>query len=169
MRALRAPSSAGLRAAAAGVTLALATAMAAPAPVAAQPRDPVVWQPLDPRNPEHAAILAWHRALLDNDFPAYLHATTPIPGLDERARQTMFDHERATTPPTLMIAVTPTSTNPNGSRSYAVAGCMKAYGDPDDLRMVALVTPLEREGRWKVSASGFGTPWNRTIRACPVK
>jgi hypothetical protein len=46
---------------------------------------------------------------------------------------------------------------------------MKAYGDPDEMRMVAGVTPVERDGRWWVLASAFATPWNHLVRACPVR
>lgn len=138
-------------------------------PVAAQPKDPTAWQPLDPPNRQHAAILEWHRALVSNDFEGYLRVTGPIPGLGDSARRMQFDAERQTTPPALMITVTPTHINPNGSKSYGVAGCMKAYGDPNDMRMVAVVTPIERDGRWRVSASSFGTPWNNLVRACPVR
>lgn len=131
--------------------------------------DPVVWQPLDPSRPEHTAILRWHQALISNDYQSYLRAIAPMPGLSEELMRKSFEYMRATTPPTLMISIKPTHINPNGSKDYGVAGCMKTYGDPRELRMVAVVAAVQMNGEWKVVASGFGPPWNNLIRVCPVK
>lgn len=134
-----------------------------------QPKDPVVWRSLDPSNPEHTAILEWHRALISNDYQAYLRSVGRIPGESEVTMKMSFDNNRATTPPTLMISVEPSHINPNGSKDYAVAGCMKAYGDNKELRMVAGVTTIKKNGEWKIVASGFSPPWNNLVRDCPVK
>jgi hypothetical protein len=108
------------------------------------PKDPVTWQPLDPANPKHAAILRWHKALI---------ATTPT-----------------NIPPTLMISAKSYHTNPNGSEDFGVAGCMKGYfGDSREIRLVANVTPIQTNGEWKVVGSGFVPPSNNLIRVCPVK
>lgn len=118
------------------------TAVKAEAP--SPPIDPVTWQALDATNPKHAAILRWHKALV---------ASSP-----------------ANTPPALMIGVNPIHVNPNGSQDYGVAGCMKGYyGDPREIRLVAIVTPVQTNGEWKVVGSGFGPPSNNLMRACPVK
>ena len=134
-----------------------------------QPKDPVAWQPLNPSNPEHATILGWHQALVSNDYQSYLRYVGRIPGLSEATMKMSFDNNRATTPPTLMINVEPSHINPNGSKDYAVAGCMKAYGDNKEIRMVAGITTIKKDGEWKIVASGFSPPWNTLVRACPVK
>lgn len=134
------------------------------------PKDPVTWQPLNPSNPEHAVIILWHIALINNDFPNYLRAVGSSPYLSEDLMKLNFKNTRANTPPTLMISVESHHTNPNGSKDYGVAGCIKGYmGDPREIRMVAGVTPIQVNGKWKVSATGFVPPSNNLIRACPVK
>lgn len=150
--------------------LALAIALiCAPACGWAQSREATVWIPLDPSKPEHAAILGWHRALVANDFAAYLRYRQPMEGVSEATRRMHFANVCSMTPPTLMITASPSHINPNGSKDYTVAGCMKQPGDPNEMRMVAGVTPYQKDGQWQVGGSDFGPPWNNTIRACPVK
>jgi hypothetical protein len=150
--------------------LALAIAlMCAPALGLAQAREATVWIPLDPSKPEHAAILGWHRALVANDYAAYIRYREPLAGISEANQRAYFASVRSMTPSKLMIAASPSHINPNGTKTYTVAGCMKQPGDPEEMRMVAGVTPYQNNGRWRVSGSDFGPPWNKTLRECPVK
>ena len=93
----------------------------------------------------------------------------PIPGLSEASQRLHFANVRAMTPPKLMITAEPSHVNPNGTKDYRVAGCTKLPGEPNEMRMVAGVTPYQKDGQWRVSGSDFGPPWNNAIRACPVK
>lgn len=127
------------------------------------------WKPLDPSKPEHAAILGWHKALVANDFATYLRYTGGIPGISEQSQRAHFATVRSMTPPVLMIAANPGTVNPNGTRTYSVAGCVRMPGDPDEMRMVAGVTPYQKDGQWRIGGSDFGPPWNNTIRVCPVR
>jgi len=143
--------------------------LSAPALGLAQARERTIWIPLDPSKPEHAAILGWHKALVTNDYAAYLRYRGPVAGVSEANQRAYFASVRSMTPPKLMIAAQPSHVNPNGTKDYTVAGCMKLPGDPNDIRMVAGVTPYQKDGQWRVGGSDFGPPWNNTIRACPVK
>ena len=127
------------------------------------------WIPLDPSKPEHAAILSWHKALVANDYAAYLRYTGGISGISEQTQRMHFDTLRSMTPPTLMITASPSHLNPNGTKEYIVGGCVRMQGDPDEMRMVAGVTPYQKDGQWRISGSDFGPPWNNTIRVCPVR
>ena len=135
----------------------------------AQSPSGTVWIPLDASKPEHAAVLGWHRALAENDYASYLRYTGGISGLSEQTQRAHFDTVRSMTPPKLMITANPSHVNPNGTKDYTVAGCLRMPGDPDEMRMVAGVTPYQKDGQWRISGSDFGPPWNNTIRACPVR
>jgi hypothetical protein len=143
-----------------------ASAATAPVPV---PKDRFAIQQLNPSNPEHAAILRWHHALLANDFQAYLRASTRNPQISEQMMEVVFEGTRRNTPPSLLIYVNPQHTNPNGSKEYAVVGCMKLPGDPREIRMISLVSTLQQDGQWKVFGTAFGPPWTDQVRVCPVK
>ena len=148
----------------------LAIALAGPwIGAAAQSREKPVWVPLDASQPERAIIVAWHKALVSGDYAAYVRHTGDVPGLSDQARREHFAKLRTVTPSTLMITATPTRVNPNGTKEYAVAGCVKMAGDPREMRMLALLLPHQRDGQWRVLGSDFGPPWNDTVRECPVK
>lgn len=134
-----------------------------------QSREATVWIPLDSSKPEHAVILGWHKALVANDYAAYVRYTGGLPGVSEQNQRAHFATVRSMTPPTLMITANPDHVNPNGTKDYTVAGCMRVSGDPNEKRMVAGVTPYQKDGQWRVGGSDFGPPWNNTVRVCPVK
>jgi hypothetical protein len=126
------------------------------------PVDGTKWARLHPSNPEHAAIAAWHRALVSNDYEAYLRATGgPTPGLSDRDMRTLFDNMSQSTPSTILIAAEPHHVNPSGTNDYFVAGCR--YG----ARLIAGVTPRQVDGKWTASGTGFAAPWNHLARVCP--
>ena len=141
---------------------------AAPAPVPA-PKDRFTLQELNPSNPEHAAILRWHKALFSSDYQAYLRASTRNPQISEKMMRLVFDGTRRNTPPRILIYVNPQHTNPDGSKEYAVVGCTKLPEDPREIRMVSLVSTLRQGGQWKVVGTAFGPPWTDLVRVCPVK
>lgn len=134
-----------------------------------QSTEATVLIPLDSSRPEHAAIAGWHRALVGNDYAAYLRYTGGIPGISEQSQRAHFATVRSMTPPMILISANPSQVNPNGTKNYTVVGCVRMAGDPNEMRMVAGVTPHQKDGQWRVAGSDFGPPWNNTVRACPVK
>ena len=130
-------------------------------------KDLITWQRLDSSNPEHAAIIGWHRTLISNDYSTYLKYAPRIMREHNTVSQSNFDSRRKITPPNILIAPIPTHINPNGSKDYAVAGCGSWKGFDKPTRLVALVTPILENGMWKISASDFAPPWNNLVHVCP--
>ena len=126
------------------------------------------WVRLDPSNPEHAAILRWHRSILKNDFKGYLLAVPQIKDVTVEMRRQIFDFLRTTTPLQILVSSRPRNTNPTGSKNYYVAGCTKLKGDPREWRVLSNVTPVNTGETLVVSASGFSPPWTNLARACPI-
>jgi hypothetical protein len=151
-----------------GTSLAIAISLQ-PGTAQAQSAEKPSWVALQASIPEHAIILAWHKALVANDYAAYLRHTGEVPGLSDAQRREHFAKLRTVTPGELKVTAGPTRVNPNGTKEYFVAGCVKMPGDPKDMRVVALLLPHQRDGQWRILGSDFSVPWNDTVRSCPVK
>jgi hypothetical protein len=128
--------------------------------VNAQPQQTPGLQVPDPSNPAIATFIAWHQALLKNDFVAYKKLNFSLPQTPEKIVKENFDGQRANAPSTVKIAEY--KVEANGSISFLAVGCK------DNRRLMMMVGVAKQNGAWTLAASGWGPPWNDTYKLCPV-
>jgi len=120
---------------------------------------PTLYLP-SPSSPPIAAFIAWHEALLKNNYVAYKNVSFWLPNMKEDLQRQMFEQLRMSTP--TIVKISEQNTNSNGAVSFVAVGCK------DNRRVVNVVTVANTSGAWKVAASGWGSPWNETANLCPV-
>lgn len=107
---------------------------------------------MDVANPDHAAIIGWHQAILRGDYEAW-KAYAPQAAVDDgSASEEKFRLLRDTTPPKLWISPGPFWTTPDGIKTYEIQGCGKPrqFQLPYDIPVLRQVTPFRVGNQWVI-------------------
>jgi len=117
--------------------------------------------------------MQWHRALVANDFPAFVQIAFHTPKVSEEMIKVGFDGMRSIgMPQEVLIAKAPekiSSLGPAGLRVYMLVGCMKLPEADGEVRLASAVWARIANGKWKVGGSSFGTAPPEFSGACPLK
>ena len=112
---------------------------------------------LSAATPQLAIVKEWHRALLENDFPAYERESRTKHWLWFRGE---YDEMRRWTPE--IVKVTAPKALPNGNFELQAIGCKNERRQAASFILVSVGT------HWTVLATGWAQVWGPDVRACPV-
>lgn len=116
----------------------------------------------DESDPRFAVYLAWHRAVLANDFESYERFSYfPASSIyTEDMKRSLLGEIRKLAPDNMKVGETKESST--GGLQFTAVGCK------DSKRYVSSIIILKVEGKWQVSGSAWGPPWNSSRDICPV-
>lgn len=132
----------------------------------------------DAADPAQAALIQWHRALVDGDFAAYAEVDFHAVGATEAERRWFFDTIRPSVPEQILVSdgtgnfdeLVPAADRAlvEKLRVFTLVGCSAQSGNSNESRSVAVVDIREQDGKWKVGGSSFGPPNEYTEGPCPM-
>lgn len=143
--------------------------------------EPLPLEPLDPSDPAQAAVIQWHRALVERDFAAYAEVDFHAVDATEASRRMWFGALADSGIPR-QIAVNDgtgkfdeVSGIPSADRKllaalrlFTVVGCASPGDGNPEVRRVAAISVREVAGQWRVGGASFRPPNAYTEGPCPL-
>jgi hypothetical protein len=122
----------------------------------------------NPASPPIATFIAWHAALLKNDFVTYrrlsfagtkqeAHAES-----EENAHRELFDLDRGRVPTIVWLAALDTGAQSSGTVKFVAIGCR------DEHSRFAKVIVHYSEGAWRVAADRWADGWDNSWNAAGI-
>ena len=143
-----------------------------------RPRQQAKLAPLDANDPAQAAVVQWHRALVDNNFAAYMGVEVqPAGPIDIEMNRLWFDSLRPGVPAVVFVSdetdafdgLLPAedAARLKGLRSFMLVGCAASRTN-EAFRRIALVSARSIGGHWFVYGGSFGPANEGFAGECPV-
>ncbi len=120
-----------------------------------------VFVPLRPDTPPLAAFVAWHQAVVNNDFAAYSRLSYSVPGFTPKMAKDTFVRLHKVVPKVLKITAPKTIPNTRNLEFYAI-GCT------NNTRQIASIYAVPVKGTWQIHGITWGPPWTKDAHVCPV-
>jgi hypothetical protein len=142
---------------------------------------PLHLAPLDPSDPAQAAVIQWHRALVERDFAAYAEVDIHPVDATEASRRMWFETLADSGIPRQIAVNDGTGRFDDVSgipaadrkllaalRLFTVVGCASPGDGNPEVRRVAEISVREVAGQWRVGGASFGPPNAYSDGTCPL-
>jgi len=121
-----------------------------------------IFHPFAASTPALVAFKDWTQAIINDDYEKYVSLSW-VPkdhGLGDTLKE-MYKNHRTTIPKEFFISRI--ETLPTGCITFNALGCRNG------VRRIAIIYIFRENQKYNIFSSAWGTPWNDTIRDCPVR
>jgi hypothetical protein len=118
-----------------------------------------------PHNPELAAIAAWHKALVTDDFEAFSRIQNPTQ-YESNSPARLFPTLKEHVPERLIVG--PRKPLRSGNAEYLIAGCRFVPEIGKEMRFIMDAIVVYTSDGLRVWGWAWSIPWTQMADKCPV-